>query len=662
MRNCLFCFLLIIAVSNTFNSFGQTATLGNVISAPGEQALVPLSFSGLDNVGAVSLYIVFDDDVAVFTDITNLAPEAEGTLANATVMMDSTVVGISWVAPGSSGVDFPDGKFFDLRFTYNNGTSPLNFFTLICEIVDWDLNVINMTYSNGSIAGNTGAAYSAWNGTGDWSDPQYWSNGIPGSSTYALIESGEVNVFSGAVCNKMKVEQGASLSIQPEFFLTIFDSLIVNGSFSILSSSIGTGSLIVSGEIINTGNLSVQRFIAGNGNRAHLISSPATGQTAAALGAAIISKYKEMTQEWTNLSASDELIAGTGYRVVAPADETYSFSGLIHNNDVTPAISFSTSGGTLFPAGANLIGNPFTSAISWNSAGWTKTHVDASVYVWNGVSYVSWNGEIGSLENGIIPSMQGFFVIAHGVSPQITIPEGARIHHNQPFYKEEKEPENMLKMILTNGMHEDQAYFQFKSPASGKFDNQYDAYKLKGLDDALQMYSFTSQDVPLSINVFPAPVSDSALPLGIMIPDPGEYKIIRSDFSIYGKPVYLKDIETGDTLNMKTDSVYSFTSEAGVFNERFLLYFSVPVSSVEETAFAGVQIYGFNGRIFINSPRSLHGATVEVYDLSGKRILHEEINTGNNPVISFNGQSGSLFIVRLFDGKFSVSQKIILPD
>ncbi|MBN3035023.1 MAG: hypothetical protein JW861_05510 [Bacteroidales bacterium] len=130
----------------------QTATLADITANPGQGVLVPLNFTGLTNVGAVSLFIIYDTTALSFTGITNLIPEAAGTLANALVMNNYNVVGLSWLAPGSSGVNFPDGKFLDIEFHFKGGSSGLVFYEAMCEIVDWDLNPIPVVYTNGSIS------------------------------------------------------------------------------------------------------------------------------------------------------------------------------------------------------------------------------------------------------------------------------------------------------------------------------------------------------------------------------------------------------------------------------------------------------------------------------------------------------------------------------
>ncbi|MBN3035022.1 MAG: hypothetical protein JW861_05505 [Bacteroidales bacterium] len=135
-------------------SFGQAANLDTLKAENiGDTVYMPLEFYGLINVGAFSLWISYDTTVLQFIDIDSLIPEASGTLANSLIQNNVPVVGLSWLAT-SGGVDFPDGKFLDIRFVYLGGTSDLDF-TDQCEVVDWEATPINVTYTGGSVSQST---------------------------------------------------------------------------------------------------------------------------------------------------------------------------------------------------------------------------------------------------------------------------------------------------------------------------------------------------------------------------------------------------------------------------------------------------------------------------------------------------------------------------
>lgn len=140
-------FMFLIWVAGLQHAFTQTVSLDNITANTGEDILVPINFYGMTNLGAITLFIEFNESVLTFNGITNVVPEGNGTFYN--YIPNPSRVGLSWIAPGMSGVDFPDGKYLDLQFTFLGGASDL-IFASNCEIGDWYGNVINVTYINGS--------------------------------------------------------------------------------------------------------------------------------------------------------------------------------------------------------------------------------------------------------------------------------------------------------------------------------------------------------------------------------------------------------------------------------------------------------------------------------------------------------------------------------
>lgn len=138
--------LATLVLSFIFTGKTQTISLDNIVANPGEDILVPLNFNGMQNVGAISLFILYDDAVLTYNGIENLIPEALGMLSNG--IPNPPQVGLSWNAT-TGGVNFPDGKVLDLKFTFNGSSSDLTF-AAYCDVVDWDLNPIPVTYIDGS--------------------------------------------------------------------------------------------------------------------------------------------------------------------------------------------------------------------------------------------------------------------------------------------------------------------------------------------------------------------------------------------------------------------------------------------------------------------------------------------------------------------------------
>jgi hypothetical protein len=151
MKNKIIVFGFIMSFLMVLNSvlvMSQSVSIGNLTASPGENINVPININNLNNVGAITLFILYDPGVLTFNGITNIIPEGSGTLGNG--MTNPTRVGIVWSA-STGGVNFPNGKYLDLQFTFLGGLSSLDF-TSNCEIVDWDANPINATYTDGSVS------------------------------------------------------------------------------------------------------------------------------------------------------------------------------------------------------------------------------------------------------------------------------------------------------------------------------------------------------------------------------------------------------------------------------------------------------------------------------------------------------------------------------
>jgi len=142
-------FFTIIFTMNGLQS--QSIKLDTVIANYGDTVLVPLQFYGFLNTGAITMFIIYDADVLEYVGFTNLIPEGQGTLTNATMIDTNNVVGMIWTAPGASGVDFPDGKFLDFKFVFTPSFSNLVFHEPYCELLDWDGNPITAAFINGRV-------------------------------------------------------------------------------------------------------------------------------------------------------------------------------------------------------------------------------------------------------------------------------------------------------------------------------------------------------------------------------------------------------------------------------------------------------------------------------------------------------------------------------
>ena len=159
MQRKLLLVLLMISIVFSGQLIAQSSTptvyIEN-ITAPsaGQQVTVPIKFKNLSNVGSVSLKIIFDTNVLNFVSITG-GPD-HGTLVTNSSLVSlggaHDTVAIAWF--DLTPVNYMDGTFIDLNFTYKGGTSTFHFISSpTSSVTDENATVIpNLTFNDGSIS------------------------------------------------------------------------------------------------------------------------------------------------------------------------------------------------------------------------------------------------------------------------------------------------------------------------------------------------------------------------------------------------------------------------------------------------------------------------------------------------------------------------------
>ena len=134
--------------------FAIPVTLGDAIGLiPGTDDIdipITVDFSQVTTgVGSFTLEIEYNENVVVFDQVLNVF---EGQGSNLTVNLQSspTRIALAWNASGGSG-SFFQGNLLDLRFDYVSGNTDLTFLQPACEISNYNAEVQNVNYTNGSI-------------------------------------------------------------------------------------------------------------------------------------------------------------------------------------------------------------------------------------------------------------------------------------------------------------------------------------------------------------------------------------------------------------------------------------------------------------------------------------------------------------------------------
>ncbi|WP_225035883.1 T9SS sorting signal type C domain-containing protein [Winogradskyella sp. SM1960] len=516
---------------------------------------------------------------------------------------------------------------------------------------------------------------------------------IPGGSKMTLVNSltveGEIPAFTD--------EEGYTTPYVAAGTLTLEDD----------------ASLIQINDVANSGDIIMKRTVDGstlNGNDYIYWSSPIEN-------APFSSIPGNVTYEWhtneTNArgtigdwaSASGAMSVGRGYiaRVPSAIDYTASFNGVPNNGDITMNVykTSSTSGMNSEDAHWNLVGNPYPSALDADQFLQANTNIEGSVYLWQhhtpastgnanpfyenfpvnyGDQYLTYN-KMGPSSptsdfDGYIASGQGFFIqVLNSESQTSTLNFANAMRHdvdesgfdNSQFYRSSTEETIALEkqlVWLSLSNENDKAISTLIGYADGATegkDRLYDAYTN---NEGFNLYSLISEDEKLVIQGLPLPFVDTnTVPLGFEIQKSGIYKIAIGKvegnlFEAQEQDIYLEDTYTGEVHDLRV-APYTFTGEAGIFNDRFVLRYTPSISlSIDEVSNTNTYAYINDAMLFVRSSNTIK--SVEVYDINGKQIVSHMSNDNRDTFSTdFNFAKGVYIVAIKLDNVSIVTKKLI---
>ena len=458
----------------------------------------------------------------------------------------------------------------------------------------------------------------------DWFDSGNWDNGVPGAITDVTIPGGLTNYPT-------------ILSHYPPA--------------SCASITIGDGGSFIGAEYLTTGIATVKRTISDT--RAHFLSSPVSSNTFGNVFANSISVWARwwnpLAESWEYRTSSNMFAIGTGYNVsTTTPGVTANYTGELNCTDVT--LSLSNANG-----GWNLLGNPYPSAIDWDEV-FKDDGISGSVAAWNGTNYIYWNGTTGSLTDGIIQAVNGFFVSTTINGSTLTIPLSARVHNPAPILKETVP--YVLKLRVNGNTASDETFIHFNDNATAAYDNLYDARKLWGEDFAPQLYSMIEGDV-LAINELPFD-GNKTIDLGFRCNTNGEYILNASGIESFEDStlILLEDLKNNKLQDLRNEPVYNFKYQAGDNAGRFKLHFRTQ-SADNDPDNSGISVYSYDHNIILTNTTGIEGK-VTVYDMTGREIISTNISNQVTTSIPMPQAVTGYYVLKIFTAKTNVIQKVFI--
>ena len=362
------------------------------------------------------------------------------------------------------------------------------------------------------------------------------------------------------------------------------------------------------------------------------ISAPIVGGAAIPTNATHdLYRYDEVEHEWEYYLDADgmgfsTLELGRGYLYAAGENDiTVELNGELNVADVEFPLSY-TEGNEL--KGFNLIGNPFTHNINENN--FSASALSLGYYV------ISENGEWLSRYDG-----------ADDIEPMQSVLVQTTAEANITIKKQANDTRNVsngsLRIDVTGSNCQDVAYVSFNEGIG------LDKISHNNSTSAMLYITAEGKDyavATMSKDVTEIPVSFKAMTMG-------EYTISVEAQNCEFETLYLKDILTGASINLNTDS-YTFMATSNDEPNRFVLTTTEPTGIESNTLEAFVYIN--NNEIIINNIQG--HAQVSIIDIMGRTVV--KYNVFESAVISTSSLEKGVYIIQMTDANGIRTQKAII--
>lgn len=439
-----------------------------------------------------------------------------------------------------------------------------------------------------------------------------------------------------SIKNKIVVDNGATLTINGLITCTNADNFIIRDGGQLIHNNKGV--MMTYEKEINGYGSSNEGWYTISSPLVETISMFEIKNLIPSTNDYDLYRYDEPTSKWENVKNTtnnfNSVESGRGYLYANKYDVTVSFVGEVswesksYNATKTEGINLS---------GFHLIGNPFAHDI-YKGAGAAiddENLVDGYYTLSNSGA---WEAKISG--NEPISPCQGILVK--------TIKDGEVIINktNKTSSKRIAEKQ-IISFNVANDDYKDDVYIAF--------DEDYGLEKINHQNEDIPMIYVSFENVNYAV----AAVKDelNEIPLSFKAKTMGEYTISMNHTDNKFNNIYLFDKMTGNVTNMLIDN-YTFVATTNDSPERFIVKL-YDINSVNAIDSQNDFVYVSNEKLIIADIQN--GATIEIYDVLGRRIYCDVIvDTNKIHSIDINNFHTGLYIVRIQDDNGIRVQKIIL--
>lgn len=542
-------------------------------------------------------------------------------------------------------------------------------------------NVITVTYNE-----------TTWDGSA-------WSNGFPSATKTAIFDGdytsiGDLNACSVYISSgDITFLGGHSLIVQN----------IVDTSGGTLTFENNSSLVQVVNGITNVGNITYKRSTTPVRKFDYTYwSSPVAPQTLVGLSPLTqYDKYYSFSpaiNNWISETSTNLMIAGKGYIIRAPNTHDAvipsifngQFFGVPNNGLISTPI-------VIGAADVNLIGNPYPSALNidtffdFNGLTTGTGVIEKTIYLWTHNTIITNNNYVNSdyavynymggigttgapgannaVPNGKVASGQSFFIkgLMNGSAVFNNTMRIAGLNNQFFRYNNQATTVNpgnksrvWLEVFNNQGAYK-QTMVGFAGGATNDYDSGYDGEILDS-GSPVNFYSLLGIK-KLAIQGRGLPFNENDIvPLGFKSTQAGSYEIKLSNFDgIFDtQKVYLEDKLLNIIHNIKLSN-YTFTTNAGTFDNRFALRFTDSALQVNDQLFTDESLVIFKEDQTINITSSLTPMkSIQVFDIRGSLLFsNDKVNATEYKVINLNSSQQVLLVVVESQNGTKVSKKII---
>jgi hypothetical protein len=548
---------------------------------------------------------------------------------------------------------------------------------------------------NGTLAYNS----YTWNGNAhdnNWFTPDNWdSNAVPDNVAHAIIPPATyqptINGETLAQCRDLTIQTGAIVTIGTGGSITVNGNLTNDAGVTGLimqSDFSGTGSLKIVGS--TSGLAEVQRYKPTD--KLHLVSAPAIQSIYSfmdknidipvLLGVTPITfdmrDYNPATNDWSSFFTANitgNLSVGKGYllRILTSSNQKINYKGTLSSGIINVPLT-RTGAAT---KGWNLIGNPFTTAISINSAasnasgGVNFMGINTNAFETDYVGIYIWNDVTKEYDNinysnpaVYAQSGQGFFVRAKTDGSTMEFNPSMQVHQNTVTLKAGTLDFPQIKLMATNNNKTASTMIKFIEGTTRGLDVGYDAGLFKS-DQGLNIYTRLVEDNGVDFQLQCLPITDylkMVIPVGLDSKAGGDvvFSAETSNLATDCKVIFEDKLSNSFTDLSRLTYKTTVAANTSVI-DRFYLHTGDIVSGIDDQVLdSNLMAFAVrNVEIRVLGEVSSK-AVAMLYDMMGKLILVRNMDAGMMNTIALPPVPDGTYMLNIKDNGTSQTIKILI--